>query len=72
MPPSMTVDIKIAFPQTDMTPGPAARKWRRDLLQHGGSKSDLRGFTYTDAYRRVDGGVPGTLQSAGISSPINQ
>ena len=38
-----TVDIKLKFDPTDMTPGAKGRKFRRDVLLHGG-RTDARGF----------------------------
>ena len=43
-----TVDIKLKFDPTDMTPGAKGRKFRRDVLLHGG-KTDARGFSITDS-----------------------
>jgi hypothetical protein len=45
--PSMTIDIKLRFQPTDMTPGPDGRRFQRDLLNLGG-KSDNRGYSYAD------------------------
>ena len=39
--PERTVDIKLLFEQTDMTPGPKGRVFRRDALLHGGRTDDL-------------------------------
>ena len=50
-----TVDIKLKFDPTDMTPGAKGRKFRRDVLLHGG-KTDARGFSITDCLLRQDEG----------------
>ena len=47
--PSMTIDIKLRFQPTDMTPGPDGRRFQRDLLNLGG-KSDNRGYSYADTH----------------------
>ena len=47
MPPAYNVDIKLSFPQFDMTPGSEGRKFRRNLLLHGG-KADSHGFSLAD------------------------
>ena len=39
-----SVDIKLKFDPTDMTPGAKGRKFRRDVLLHGG-RTDARGFS---------------------------
>jgi hypothetical protein len=54
--PSMTIDIKLRFQPTDMTPGPDGRRFQRDLLNLGG-KSDNRGYSYADTFLRLDEGA---------------
>ena len=53
MPPVYNVDIKLAFEQFDMTPGQAGRKFRRNLMLHGG-KADAHGFSLADTFLRLD------------------
>ena len=53
MPPAYNVDIKLSFPQFDMTPGSEGRKFRRNLLLHGG-KADAHGFSLADCLLRLD------------------
>jgi hypothetical protein len=48
-----TVDQKLSFEATDMTPGPRGRVWRRDCLQLAG-KCDSRGFSIADTLLRQD------------------
>ena len=51
-----TIDIKVAFEIYDMVPGPAGRKFRRNLLLHG-TKADERGYSIADTYLRIDEGA---------------
>ena len=53
MPPAYNVDIKLSFPQFDMTPGSEGHKFRRNLLLHGG-KADSHGFSLADCLLRLD------------------
>jgi len=48
-----TVDIRLAFEQYDMIPGPAGKKFQRNLLLNGGS-ADTQGFSITDCFLRLD------------------
>ena len=48
-----TVDIRLAFEQFDMMPGPAGKKFQRNLLLNGGS-ADTQGFSITDCFLRLD------------------
>ena len=54
--PERTVDIKLLFEQTDMTPGPKGRVFRRDALLHGG-RTDDRGYSFADHFLRKDEGA---------------
>ena len=56
MPPSVNMDIKVAFEMYDMTPGATGKKFIRNLLIHGG-KADARGITYADCLLRIDEGA---------------
>jgi hypothetical protein len=51
--PTKNVDIKILFPQFNMLPGPAGKRFQRDLLLHGG-KTDTQGYSISDCFLRVD------------------
>ena len=64
-----TVDIKIQFEQFDMTPGPAGRVFRRNLLAHGG-QPDERGYSIADTLLRVDEGAVVGSQTAAIAAGI--
>ena len=73
-----TVDIKLKFDPTDMTPGAKGRKFRRDVLLHGG-KTDARGFSITDCLLRQDEGAvngpaqgiaPGAVGAAGAPAGL--
>jgi hypothetical protein len=54
--PERSIDIKLLFEQTDMTPGPKGRAFRRDALLHGG-RTDDRGYSYADHFLRQDEGA---------------
>ena len=73
-----TVDIKVKFDPTDMTPGAKGRKFRRDVLLHGG-KTDAPGFSITACILRQDEGavvgsargvIPGGVGAAGAPPGI--
>ena len=51
-----TLDIKLAYPATDMTPGPLGLQWERDTLLHG-NLADGFGWTNADCFMRVDDGA---------------
>ena len=50
------MDIKLLFEQTDMTPGPKGRVFRRNALLHGG-RTDDRGYSFADHFLRQDEGA---------------
>ena len=54
--PVRNVDIKLLFDPTDMTPGPAGLRFRRDLLLASG-KTDTRGYSIADTFLRQDEGA---------------
>ena len=47
------MDIKIQFDQFDMLPGPAGKRFQRNLLLHGG-KTDSQGYSISDCFLRMD------------------
>ena len=49
---TFNVDIKLSF-EFDMTPGAEGRKFRRNLVLHGG-KADAHGFSIADTFLRID------------------
>jgi hypothetical protein len=51
-----TIDVKIHFKQTDMTPGPEGLDWVQDCLNLAG-KTDDRGYSYADTLLRQDEGA---------------
>ena len=51
--PTKNVDIKLLFPQFNMLPGPAGKRFQRDLLLHGG-KTDTQGYSISDCFLRID------------------
>ena len=53
--PTKNVDINLLFPQFNMLPGPAGKRFQRDLLLHGG-KTDTQGFSISDCFLRIDAG----------------
>ena len=73
-----SIDIKLKFDPTDMTPGAKGRKFRRDVLLHGG-RTDARGYSITDCILRQDEGalvgpargiVPGAVGAAGAPAGL--
>jgi hypothetical protein len=47
------MDIKIQFDQFDMLPGPAGKRFQRNLLLHGG-KTDSQGYSISDCFLHMD------------------
>ena len=68
MPVVHNVDIKLSFDQFDMTPGSAGRKFRRNLLLHGG-RSDAHGFSMADAFLRLDAHAVQNGQAVQLPAP---
>ena len=63
MPPSTTIDIKLAFEQTDMIPGPKGRVWRRNAIALSG-QTDANGWSIADCLLRQD---EGAVDAAGVA-----
>ena len=69
---SHSVDIKLSFERYDMTPGPAGRRFRRNLLMHGG-RANARGYSFADAFLRRDEGAvlgPANALAIGLPAPV--
>jgi hypothetical protein len=63
------VDIKLSFDRYDMTPGEPGRKFRRNLLLHGGRTNKL-GYSYADCFLRKDiGALNGPIEWAALGLP---